>query len=179
MSIQTELTRLTNAKAAIKTAIEGKGVAVPDATLLDGMAALIESIEAGGGVSGVWCGSVTPVSSNSYDLVVSPAVNDDLYNAVKGNRVIGIAMETGNTGDTTYRCLGGGGITNANNREIDIGVYCYKNYSPYSNNTSRVFSPKASSTKGVYFGGGNSSFQYMDGKTFIWVIAKIDVGVTE
>lgn len=49
MSIQTELTRLTNAKAAIKAAIEGKGVTVPDATLLDGMAALIESIEAGGG----------------------------------------------------------------------------------------------------------------------------------
>ena len=49
MSIQTELTRLTNAKAAIKTAIEGKGVTVPDGTLLDGMATLIDSIEAGGG----------------------------------------------------------------------------------------------------------------------------------
>ena len=49
MSIQTELTRITNAKAAIKAAIEGKGVTVPDATLLDGMAALIESIQAGGG----------------------------------------------------------------------------------------------------------------------------------
>ena len=51
MSIQTELTRIINAKAAIKTAIEGKGVTVPEATLLDGMAALIESIEAGGGGS--------------------------------------------------------------------------------------------------------------------------------
>lgn len=50
MSIQTELTRITNAKAAIKAAIEGKGVTVPDATLLDGMAALIDAIEAGGGV---------------------------------------------------------------------------------------------------------------------------------
>ena len=49
MSIQTELTRLTNAKAAIQTAIEGKGVTVPSGTLLDGMAALIEAIEAGGG----------------------------------------------------------------------------------------------------------------------------------
>lgn len=35
--------------SAIVAAIEGKGVAVPDGTLLDGMAALIESIEAGGG----------------------------------------------------------------------------------------------------------------------------------
>ena len=51
MSIQTELTRITNAKAAIKTAIEGKGVTVPAGTLLDGMAALIEAIEAGGGGS--------------------------------------------------------------------------------------------------------------------------------
>lgn len=49
MSIQTELTRITNAKAAIKAAIEGKGVTVPDSTMLDGMAALIDSIEAGGG----------------------------------------------------------------------------------------------------------------------------------
>ena len=49
MSIQTELSRIINAKAAIKAAIEGKGVTVPDATLLDGMAALIESIETGGG----------------------------------------------------------------------------------------------------------------------------------
>ena len=49
MSIQTELTRITNAKSAIKTAIEGKGVTVPDGTMLDGMAALIEGIEAGGG----------------------------------------------------------------------------------------------------------------------------------
>ena len=35
--------------ASIVAAIEGKGVTVPDGTLLDGMAALIESIEAGGG----------------------------------------------------------------------------------------------------------------------------------
>lgn len=47
MSIQTELTRITNAKTAIKTAIEGKGVTVPDGTMLDGMAALIEAISAG------------------------------------------------------------------------------------------------------------------------------------
>ena len=49
MSVQSEITRLENAKAAIKAAIEGKGVTVPDGTRLDGMAALIDSIEAGGG----------------------------------------------------------------------------------------------------------------------------------
>ena len=48
MAISDEITRLTNAKAAIKTAIEGKGVTVPSATLLDGYAALITSIPTGG-----------------------------------------------------------------------------------------------------------------------------------
>lgn len=78
MSIQTELTRITNAKASIKAAIEGKGVTVPDGTLLDGMAALIESIEAGGGtisgrkfISGEITFSETPTSkiTISHDSV--------------------------------------------------------------------------------------------------------------
>ena len=64
MSIQTELTRITNAKAAVKAAIEGKGVTVPDGTLLDGMAALIESIEAGGGgAGGLFHTEITPATS--------------------------------------------------------------------------------------------------------------------
>lgn len=62
MSIQNELNRITNAKAAIKTAIEGKGVTVPDGTLLDGMASLIGSIEAGGG-GNIVAGSFTPASN--------------------------------------------------------------------------------------------------------------------
>lgn len=74
MSIQTELTRLTNAKAAIQTAIEGKGVTVPSGTLLDGMAALIESIGAGGGNFSVETGSITFAESykpNSTPLVIN------------------------------------------------------------------------------------------------------------
>lgn len=63
MSIQTELTRITNAKSAIKAAIEGKGVTVPDATLLDGMAALIESIESGGGADVLFHTEITPATS--------------------------------------------------------------------------------------------------------------------
>lgn len=59
MSVQTEIDRLASAKAAIKTAIEGKGVTVPDATLLDGMAALIDGIEADGGANNIISGSFT------------------------------------------------------------------------------------------------------------------------
>ena len=61
MSIQTELTRITNAKTAIKTTIEGKGVTVPDGTLLDGMAVLIDAIETGGG------GATEPYIEEVYD----------------------------------------------------------------------------------------------------------------
>lgn len=73
MSVQTEISRLESAKSAIKAAIEGKGVAVPDATLLDGMAALIESIEAGGGDYGpfskIIAGTYTPVEDmNAFNL---------------------------------------------------------------------------------------------------------------
>lgn len=71
MSIQTELTRIKNAKAAIKAAIEGKGMTVPDATLLDGMAALIAAIEAGGGSSGGM-----KYASGSYIPVEDEAVGD-------------------------------------------------------------------------------------------------------
>lgn len=54
--------------ASIVAAIEGKGVTVPDGTLLDGMASLIESIEAGGG------GSATSITgtitlSSAWDKV--------------------------------------------------------------------------------------------------------------
>lgn len=70
MSIQTELTRLTNAKAAIQTAIEGKGVTVPGGTLLDGMAALIEGIEAGGNIR-IEQGSVTFAENTGYYAFVS------------------------------------------------------------------------------------------------------------
>ena len=70
MSIQTELTRITNAKAAIKTAIEGKGVTVPNDTLLDGMASLIDSIEAGGGGS-IVAGTYTPASTQTNRVTVT------------------------------------------------------------------------------------------------------------
>lgn len=76
MSIQTELTRITNAKAAIKTAIEGKGVTVPDGTLLDGMAALIESIEAGGGGGiNATAGTIT-VSSDVENYVLTHGLGE-------------------------------------------------------------------------------------------------------
>lgn len=79
MSISSEITRLENAKAAIAAAIAEKGVTVPDGTKLDSMAALIDSIEAGGGgeVLNFFGGSkyyiteVTP-ASNTYFITITP-----------------------------------------------------------------------------------------------------------
>lgn len=70
MSIQTELTRITNAKAAIKAAVEGKGVTVPNGTLLDGMASLIENIKAGGGAK-IATGSFTNISQENYSTEIT------------------------------------------------------------------------------------------------------------
>ena len=92
MSIQTELSRIINAKAAIKAAIEGKGVTVPEATLLGGMAALIEGIEAGGAV--VAYGIITPASDTTtitveHNMGVMPDFfaiwGDDSYTAANYN----------------------------------------------------------------------------------------------
>lgn len=55
MAISDEITRLQNAKAALKTSIEGKGVTVSSDATLDDYPALVDSIETGGGVSdNVW-----------------------------------------------------------------------------------------------------------------------------
>ena len=49
MSLSSEITRLQNAKSALKTSIEAKGVTVSDSTLISGYAALVDEIQTGGG----------------------------------------------------------------------------------------------------------------------------------
>lgn len=71
MSIQTQIDRLASAKAAIKTAIEGKGVTVADSANLDAFAALIDSIEAGGGGGGGFAyGLITPADMKASQLEI-------------------------------------------------------------------------------------------------------------
>ena len=85
MSVQSEITRIESAKTAIITAIEGKGVTVPDGTLLDGMASLIESIEAGGGnLFGTYfeTGSIIPASDITSDYTIEFQIN---FTQVPGN----------------------------------------------------------------------------------------------
>lgn len=77
MSVQAEIDRLESAKAAIIEAIKGKEVEVPDGTKLDGMAALIESIEVGGSGGGGF-------DSNHVDIAYGSFVTAE---AVEGVRV--------------------------------------------------------------------------------------------
>ena len=49
MSVLSEIERLEGAKSALAASITGKGVAVPDGTKIDGMAALVDQIPTGGG----------------------------------------------------------------------------------------------------------------------------------
>ena len=53
MAISNEIQRLQGAKSSLKTSIEGKGVTVPAATKLDGYAALVDEIQAGGDTDGL------------------------------------------------------------------------------------------------------------------------------
>ena len=78
MSISSEITRISNAKTAIAESIANKGVTVPSGTKIDGMAALIDSIQTGGG------GAVQPskaltVTSNGTTTITPDAP----YEAIK------------------------------------------------------------------------------------------------
>ena len=132
MSIQTELTRITNAKAAIKAAVEGKGVTVPDGTLLDGMAALIESIQAGGGSS--WTdsysvfatGTFTP-TENITNLSIDTGIPFDSAGGTDYRRQILIGYCEPSTGDSgqagllvfLWRAIG----THFNGADVVFGAF--------------------------------------------------------
>lgn len=65
MSIASEVSRIIQAKTDIKTAIEAKGVTVPNGALLGAYPALIDGISGGGGAPGVgtaFTGATCPVT---------------------------------------------------------------------------------------------------------------------
>lgn len=159
MSIQTELSRIINAKADIKAAIEGKGVTVPEATLLDGMAALIESIEAGGGtisgkkfISGEITFSETPTSeiTISHDIV-----------GFKSQPFVFLAANAKAPSDHTGALIsarsGSGVYVNSSNRfSILSSVSRTIDYSGYINDTSFTIQ-------------SDSATKMLAGKTYIWL----------
>ena len=134
MSIQTELTRITNAKAAIKAAIEGKGVNVPDGTLLDGMAALIENIEAGGGGSGTGSGYAT----GTYTVASDKTIGTNLSNAIK--------IDTGLSEVKIFAFSKNFKVSPPSNYELISGIWVYNNGDYYG-----IRYHKTTATSGAYF----------------------------
>lgn len=91
MSISSEITRISNAKTAIAESIANKGVTVPSGTKIDGMAALIDSIQTGGG------GAVQPskaltVTSNGTTTITPDAPYDAIKQVDLTVNVPGIEM---------------------------------------------------------------------------------------
>ena len=91
--------------ASIVAAVESKGVTVPDGTLLDGMAALIESIEAGGGGENVLYGEIS-VSTDaiSFGLEIEKPNNYE-NGTVPAFAVAWNSSDFLSTSQTTEKCL--------------------------------------------------------------------------
>lgn len=173
MSIQTELTRITNAKAAIKAAIEGKGVTVPDGTLLDGMAALIESIEAGGGAK-IATGTVVP--ANDQGITIEHGLGEvpnvffwcttNFVNHTTTDTFGGVVVSSRASSDT----LCGGHIDGQSFfiRTVSPGSASYK-YFLFPNNLDE-YSRKIYSLKSNTIGSNCDALAYgMAGETVRWV----------
>ena len=114
MSVQSEITRLENAKNSISTAITNKGVTVPSGTKLDGMAALIGNIESGGANLQTKSVTYTAYGTNS----ITPDDGDDGLSSV----------------DVTVDVSGGGGgakepyieeTYDSNGKLIDVNLVGY------------------------------------------------------
>ena len=139
MSIQTELTRITNAKAAIKTAIEGKGVTVPSDTLLDGMAALIESIEAGGGedfspFSIITCGTYVPAEDENSFSIPNLTNRDNAFFVIGmrggsiGSNNVDSAFSVSMYNQMQRLRYSSGNYTNSYPTSNTLGVYLFGSY---------------------------------------------------
>ena len=192
MSIQTELTRLTNAKAAIKAAIEGKGVTVPEATLLDGMAPLIESIEAGG--CAVVLGEITFTSNENVTLTDAFPVRSQVPKAffwfekglsfsdtthTKRRPIVLIAarFDGGTTSDTVGRYTGAyiespSGSNSTSEYKINSTNMFNNTDATTVNNRSIMIGNYKTGT--LYFGVNSNYYGFIEGRTYAWGVIPWD-----
>lgn len=75
MSTQSQINRLTSAKAAIKASIENKGVSVPSATKLDGISSYIDQIV---NISFAGCIEVEDDEGNTWAILAGNGGSNDI-----------------------------------------------------------------------------------------------------
>lgn len=115
MSVKDQIDRLSDAKDAIASAIENKGVTVASTTKLDGMATLINAIDTGGKVTSVngQTGDVTGAQAVA-DADIAPASVDvggavSLDETSDGRGVIKVKKADGTLAVQTYANTGSAG----------------------------------------------------------------------
>ena len=168
MSIQTELTRIINAKAAIKAAVEGKGVTVPAGTLLDSMASLIESIEAGGGINAT-AGTIN-VSSDTEDYILTHGLGEvpkffaigmkNQFSLLTGKNYLLISAYGFSDVNIQYRMAS----TSYNNAATGVlGDY------PITERTGRRCSLTRANEETITIASSSGTYKLIAGATYYWV----------
>ena len=170
MSIASEITRIQNAKASIKTAIENKGVQVPSNALLDTFATYIAQITGGSSNITIETGTYTPSEdiarptisfNNSHNKVpVFLSFTDVTQEATAENSGIGMNYID------TYQLFGDGYIYNSNTlaKRYATLQYIYKGTSATSVNTGTThFSYNSDDT---HSSGSSYPRYYVDNTSF-------------
>lgn len=122
MSIATEITRLQNAKAALKSAIENKGVTVPSEDTLDDYPSLVDSIPTGGGEGG-----------GEYEPICFTSLEDG--NTFQLNKEISISID----GKQTWQTLDANTSSPAINTGKKIYFRATENAVPFSGTSSDYY----------------------------------------
>ena len=114
MSVQTQIDRISGAVQSALAALTEKGVTVPPGTKVDGLAALIAAIEAGGGGGGVSIGTATLVAEGDKVNIGSTKITHDLGSIPNHIMWMIIDCPSLNTNGYVYgyRPCGGAYITN-------------------------------------------------------------------
>ena len=126
MSISDQITRLSNAKAAIKTSIENKGVTVGNDVKLDAYPVLIDSIEVGGG------SGETYENPEFYELRTQNGTNfDNLFRGYNGPDIDVSQWDTSKVTSAQYcfsNCKKSIDISNWNLSSLTNAAYMFDHF---------------------------------------------------